>query len=271
MNSTVSSLILRRSIDLLRSREAGDPALLARRLGIELDIWQIDALRARARQTILLCSRQSGKSTVSAIAAAHEAVYNAPALVLELSPSLRQSIELHRKTKSVLSTMLEEPDIDAESSLRIELANGSRIVCLPGKEQTIRGFSGVNLLVVDEAARVSDDLYQAIRPMLAVSGGRIILLSTPYGEQGFFHETWRNGENWHRVKVTAPECSRISTEWLEEERRQIGEFWFSQEYLCEFKGRLDQEFDSELLEMAWDPNARTLGWNDDETEPDDRR
>jgi phage FluMu gp28-like protein len=105
--------------------------------------------------------------------------------------------------------MLEERDLDAESSLRIELANGSRIVCLPGKEQTIRGFSGVNLLVVDEAARVSEDLYQAIRPMLAVSGGRIILLSTPYGEQGFFYETWRNRENWHRAKVTAPECPRI--------------------------------------------------------------
>jgi hypothetical protein len=57
----------------------------------------------------------------------------------------------------------------------LTLSNGARIIALPGKEETIRGFSGVTLLVIDEAARVLDDLYQACRPMLAVSGGRIIL------------------------------------------------------------------------------------------------
>ena len=73
-----------------------------------------------------------------------------------------------------------------ESRLSIELETGSRIVSLPGREATIRGFSGVHLLVVDEAARVADELYQAVRPMLAVSGGRIVLLGTPFGKRGFF-------------------------------------------------------------------------------------
>lgn len=46
-----------------------------------------------------------------------------------------------------------------ESALRLELQNGSRIISLPGKEQTVRGFSGVRLLAIDEAARVPDELY----------------------------------------------------------------------------------------------------------------
>jgi hypothetical protein len=80
-----------------------------------------------------------------------------------------------------------------ESALRLELRNGSRIVSLPGDETTVRGYSGVRLLVVDEAARVPDDLYFSIRPMLAVSGGRLVCLSTPFGKRGFFYEAWTEG------------------------------------------------------------------------------
>jgi len=52
-------------------------------------------------------------------------------------------------------------------------------VSLPGDEGTVRGFSGVSLLVIDEAARVADPLYFAVRPMLAVSQGRLVALDTP--------------------------------------------------------------------------------------------
>src|SRR5262245_44668417 len=159
-----------------------DPVLFARRAGIPPDPWQVALLRSTGRKVILNCSRQTGKSTVTALLALHEALYRPPALVLLLSPSLRQSQELFRKTKDALAALgPEAPALAEESALRLEWANGSRVVCLPGKEATIRGFSGVSLLVVDEASRVPDELYFAIRPMLAVSGGRIILLSTPAG------------------------------------------------------------------------------------------
>ncbi len=48
-------------------REKGDAVLMANRAGIVPDAWQSDLLRSDARQMILLCSRQSGKSTVSAV------------------------------------------------------------------------------------------------------------------------------------------------------------------------------------------------------------
>jgi hypothetical protein len=51
-----------------------------------------------------------------------------------------------------------------ESVLRIELENGSRIVALPCLEANIRPYSGVTLLVIDGAARVSDKHYKAVRP-----------------------------------------------------------------------------------------------------------
>lgn len=229
-----------------------DPVQMMRRAGLEPDAWQADLLRSDTRETILLCSRQSGKSTTTAGLALHTAQYAPPALVLLLSPSLRQSQELFRKVSDTHEALGRSAcPITEASALRLELRNGSRIVCLPGKESTIRGYSGVSLLVVDEASRVPDDLYMAVRPMLAVSGGRIVLLSTPFGCRGFFHHEWtEGGPDWQRVKVTADDCPRIGAAWLAAEREKIGDWWFRQEYLCEFVQTEDAVFDFDLVSAA---------------------
>ncbi len=74
-----------------------DPAaLLMEATGAVPDQWQADLLRSNAKQMLLLAARQAGKSTVTAAMAMHEALFNPPALVLLLSPSLRQSGELLR-------------------------------------------------------------------------------------------------------------------------------------------------------------------------------
>jgi hypothetical protein len=225
-------------------REQADPTLMAERAGITPDRWQADLLRSSARQMILNCSRQSGKSTISAVLGLHQAIYTPDSLSLLLSPSLRQSQELFRKLKGVYSALESDllPQPVIETALTTEFDNNSRIIALPGKEATIRGFSGVDLLIVDEASRVPDELYQAIRPMLAVSGGRIILLSTPFGKRGFFHSEWTDGIGWLRTKITADQCPRIDKEWLERERQMIGDWWYRQEYLCQFVETLDSVF-----------------------------
>ncbi|MDQ3258231.1 MAG: terminase family protein [Acidobacteriota bacterium] len=228
-----------------------DPITLAAYAGFTLDPSQRDVLLSDAHQLIILASRQSGKSTVSSIRALHRALYTPSSLVLLLAPSFRQSKELFRKVKDALASLPFAVPAASESALELEFSNGSRIISLPGKESTIRGFSGVSLLVVDEASRVPDELYQAIRPMLAVSGGDIVLLSTPFGKRGFFHHEWsEGGAGWHRTKVTAYDCPRIPRAWLEEERQQIGDFWFEQEYLVEFKDDVSAVFRYEDIQDA---------------------
>lgn len=233
--------------------------MLARRAGIIPDAWQSDVLRSTERQVALLCSRQSGKSTVTSLLALHESLHHAGALVLLLSPSLRQSQELFLKVKQAYGALSGETvNAREESALRMQFSNDARIVALPGKEATIRGFSGVDLLIIDEASRVSDELYQAVRPMLAVSGGRVVLLTTPFGNRGFFHHEWTAGDEWARVKITAHDCPRISKEWLEKERQRIGDWWFRQEYLCEFVENTDQVFAYDDIMRALDTNALPL-------------
>jgi hypothetical protein len=94
----------------------------------------------------------------------------------------------------------------------------------------------VDLLVVDESARTPDELYLSVRPMLAVSGGRVVLLSTPFGRRGFFFDTWAaGGAEWLKIQVAAQDCPRIPAAFLEEERKVLGPRWFAQEYLCSFE------------------------------------
>jgi hypothetical protein len=223
-----------------------DPSLWAQEItGFSLDGWQKRALRSPAGRLLLNCCRQSGKSTVAALLALWTALYCRGSLSLLVSPSLRQSSELF---KSVLGFYQGEPD--AESALRLELENGSRILSLPGSERTVRGYSGVDLLVIDEAARVEDDLYRAVRPMLAVSGGRLLALSTPFGQRGWWFEAWQSGDQWERYQVTAEQCPRIAPEFLEEERRELGEQWYLQEYFCIFAERAGRVFSFDLLQAA---------------------
>jgi hypothetical protein len=242
LSNPLLSEAIRRAVERRRDQERADSVLLAQRAGIDPDPWQRNVLRSQARQQIMLISRQAGKSTTTALKALHKAEYSPGSLTLLLAPSYRQSKELFLKIRESYHNAPGLSEVH-ETALEMEFKHGSRIVALPGKEETIRGFSGVALLVVDEASRVPDALYNAVRPMLAVSGGEIVLLSTPFGKRGFFFEVWdQGGTSWERTKVTAYECPRIPRDWLDLEREQIGDFWFEQEYMCEFKDDVSAVF-----------------------------
>ena len=236
--------------------EALDPVIYARRLGFDPDPWQMELLRSSAPQTLLNVTRQGGKSSVTALKTLHKAEYHPGALILLLSPSERQSKELMLKVKQFYRAS--DLRADSDTILSLVLPNESWIVALPGKEGTIRGFSGVDLLVIDEAARVSDDLYYSVRPMLAVSGGEIALLSTPFGKRGFFFEAWDKGEDWYRIEVPATECPRIPAAFLAQEQRTLGEWWFNQEYMCKFEDAQTSAFTYEDVQAAMSEEVQ--GW-----------
>jgi len=237
-----------------------DPVFFARhRLGWQPDPWQEQVLQSQGKRILLNCCRQSGKSTTAAVLALHRALYVRRSLVLLVSRSLRQSGELFKKVQDLLSLLPVRPKLDEDNKLSLQFANGSRIVSLPGSEETIRGFSGAALIIEDEAARVSDSLYLAIRPMLAVSQGRLILMSTPWGKRGHFHEAWENGgPSWERIHITAYDCPRISAEFLAEEKADMPENWFKSEYLGIFTDTEDSVFSYEHVMGALSDDVQPL-------------
>src|SRR4051794_26303364 len=160
------------------------------KLGFTPDAKQAVLLQKPLRRVLLNCSRQWGKSTITAAKALHQAYSKPESLVVVLSPSARQSGEFLRKAGSFVRRLGLRARGDGDNEMSLLLPNGSRIVGLPGMENTVRGFSAVSLMLIDEAARVSDDLYKAVRPMLAIGNGALWLMSTPHGRRGFFYEEW---------------------------------------------------------------------------------
>ena len=227
-----------------------DPVEFARPVGLEPDRWQERLLRSDAPRVLMNCARQTGKSTAAAVLALHKALIAPGSLVLILAPAERQAKELFSKVAGFYHALGHPIPADSYRKLGVELTNGSRIEALPGTEKTIRGFSGAALLIVDEAARVDDGLYYAIRPMLAVSGGRLMMLSTPFGKRGVFFEEWSEGVGWERYEVRAEECERIPETFLEEERRSLPAWIYRQEYECSFEDTEDQLFGYELIQSS---------------------
>ncbi len=224
-------------------------------LGLAPDPWQRRVLMSQSKRLLLLCCRQSGKSTTTAVKALQTAIDEPGSLVLLLSPSLRQSGELFKKVSGFYADLGKPIPAVQETALTISLENRSRIISLPGTPDTIRGFSRPRLVVIDEAALTSDELIVAVGPMLAVGGGSLICLSTPFGKRGWFYEAWDSDKGpWERIKATADDCPRITQEFIEEQKMIQGERNVRQELYCSFEETMDQYLSTESINAAFGTN-----------------
>jgi hypothetical protein len=216
------------------TRIKADPAAVLTLAGMPPDPWQRALVRSRAERVLVLASRQVGKSQTSAAVAVAELLTRSNATVLVTGPSVRQSGECFRKGVDLFDRLGQPLRAVRRGASFLELANGSRLLAVPGNEKTIRGFSAVALVIVDEAARVPDGLLTAVRPMLAVGGGRLMAVSTPFGKRGWFFNEWTGQASWERVRVRADECP-------------------TQEYLCSFEEATDAVFSTDdILAAATD-------------------
>jgi hypothetical protein len=243
-----------------------DPArFVEQTLGFMADDWQAKVLRHEGPRLIMLCSRQSGKSTTAALKALHTALYFPGSLTLIFSPSQRQSSEMFRLVTKEMAKLNDPPIKTEDNKLSLTLASGSRIVSLPSQEATVRGYSNPRLVIIDEASRCTDSLYLAIRPMLATGNGQLILLSTPNGRQGFFFDTWESDyENWLKIKVTADQCPRISPQFLKAELETLGKWFYSQEYECQFVENESAVFRYTDILRCFKPEIKSINlWEDD--------
>ena len=247
----------RRSDPMTLAAIRADPAAVLTLAGITPDKWQAALLRTLPDETLALTGRQNGKSTTAAGCCLATALTGPGRTVLIASPTLRQSVECYRKVVELYDRLGRPVPPLRVNATFLELGNGSRVIALPGDERTIRGFSSPALVVVDEGARTKDALLTAVRPMLAVSRGKLLAVSTPFGRRGWFFKAWEEG-GWHTVKVTSADCTRITPAFLERERRTLGDLWFRQEHLAEFNADVNAVFSHEDVMKAMDAEVKPL-------------
>ena len=147
--------------------------------------------------------------------------------------------------------------LESNNVYGLELDNGSRVLALPSSDDSIRGLTVDGWIIADEAARLPNDLIAALRPMRARRPeARFAMLSTAWSRTDPFWTAWAGDEqSWIRLNATADKIDTFSTEFLEQERRALGEDAFKREYLGIPTGAHASPFGWELYEHATQVHA----------------
>jgi hypothetical protein len=230
-----------------------DPALWVRKvLGVEPTKWQEEFLRApRGASILALTARQCGKTTTAAWAMAHAALFSPSSLSVVACPAQRQSAEAVRRVREAV--IKAGGKLEADNTYTLELTNGSRVMALPGSDDSIRGLTVDAWIVADEAARLSDEMIAALRPMRARRpDARFAMLSTAWTRTDPFWMAWAgDAQSWIRLKATADtDAVQYDPKFLEQERLALGEVAFKCEYLGIPMGGQASPFTWELYEAA---------------------
>lgn len=150
------------------------------------------------------------------------------------------------------------------SDQKIVFKNGSILQCLGGDthDTSIRGTNPY-MVVLSEFAYMQQDVYNTVRPILAANGGTVIFLSTPFGKNHFYHlfEVAKELPDWFVLHKKTSEIKHISAEALEQERQQMSDQMFAQEYECSFSKGVDGSYYGKYLQTAKDEGRITaVAW-----------
>ena len=213
-----------------RELDLGDPVRFFESAGRQADEMQAQVLTSPAQRLIVNASRQSGKSEAAAARGAYRCLTRRDQTVLMLAPTQRQAGELLAKARRSC-TFGQLKGWDA-TTLEMRFATGSRIIAVPASAESVAGYA-VDELIIDEAGRVPDSLWETCQPMLAATDGVAVLISTPYLSGGFFEMIWRDEPAWDRLRPESEQplawhklrydwtaCPRISPLVVDELRRR---------------------------------------------------
>lgn len=232
-----------------------DPVLLARRVGIEPEPWQVRLLRSTAPRVLVCAARQVGKSSMIALLALHRALFWPGSLVPVVSSRQEASNEFLLKARA-WARALDQPAEESVTTLRF--SNGSRLLALPATPDTTRGYSAASMLILDEGAFIQDAVYSAVVPTLAADG-RLLALSTPAGPLGWFWRSWQDETGtWERHRVRASESRQYTPERLADVRRLVGEWSYQTDYQAEFLDPAGAAFKAAHIDAAFSSELRPL-------------
>ena len=151
-----------------------------------------------------------------------------------------------------------------DNVFRLELANGSRVLALPGTDESIRGLTVDSWIVADEAAQLDPAIMAALHPMRTQRpNARFAMLSTAWSRTDPFWSVWENDDpSWTRIRATIDvEPNLIAPEVLERARRQLSADDFKREYLGVPAGSQVSPFTCELYERATQTQVHPKMWD----------
>ena len=225
-------------------------AFVEKKLQIKLDPWQKKYINTVGNVAVR-AGRQSGKSFAQSLRVAIFALLNRKTQTLIIGAVDRQSVELFEKVKSHIMNLAKHMIKGRPTLHKIELSNGSKIIALPAGRTGygLRNYT-IHKLVADEAHYIPEEVWTAVRPMLATTGGTMDILSTPRGNEGFFYEAFKKDSDFTTYHTKSEDCPRIHKDFLDGERKRMTKLQFMQEYEAEFLDSLQQFFTKDLIDSC---------------------
>jgi len=232
---------------------------------IELDEWQKEII-AHDGNCLLNSGRQIGKTYVYAVKAALYMIAHPGCKIIcvSLTEDQAQLIiimildYLERNHKSEVAKGKRKP-----AKNWIYLKNKSHVIARPvgNTGDAVRGFTG-NVLIVDEASRMPEDMWIAAKPTLMTTGGQIWMSSTPHGKEGYYFQCYQNKENrykvWQKNSEDVISERPLSISWtlnqrekalqfLADEKKSMTFAQYGQEYMGLFLDDIRQVFPDDLI------------------------
>ena len=226
-----------------------DPVAWVREvLGFEPTPWQAEFLRAPRGASVIALTARAGRQDHDR-RLGHRPSHAVYAGRVKTCPAQRQSAELRRVREILVKVGTE---LKNDNVYGLELKNGSRVLALPGSDDSIRGLTVDGWIIADEAARLSTDLLSALPPMRARRPqARLAMLSTAWSRTDPFWTVWDNDDpSWLRLRATAEIPGLFDPRFLEQERRALGEHDFNREYLGIPMGAHSSLFNWDMYDRA---------------------
>ncbi|MFR9803143.1 terminase large subunit domain-containing protein [Pseudonocardia sp. RS010] len=229
----------------------------ARVLGRPLWRHQLDVARSSARYRVICAGRQVGKSVLLAACALHTAATrrNATVLIISAGEDAAKRLLADVADLATSSAALRGSVLD-ETRSSVTLSNGSVIRSVPASQRQVRGWA-VDLLIVDEAGFIDQDLWRAAEPaIIARPGSRVILASSPWGTpEHFFRALWNRGRSspdeqvrsWHWPSSVSP---LVDDALLAQIREREAPDYFAREFLAEWPDASGSYFSERELMAA---------------------
>ena len=214
-----------------------------------LDKWQQEVMNTEGN-LVLRSGRQVGKSTVIALKAAKYALEHPNKLVMVISKTERQAGLLFMKILMNIHEIAPKQIMKGKNrptKSKISLYNKSVIHCLPAGDTGygIMGFT-IDLLIADEAAFIPEEVWVSIVPALAITRGKIWLLSTPKLKEGYYYRCFKD-PTFTAFHTSSEDCPRKDEAFLEYQKSWMTKAQYSQMYLGEFVDEIRQFFREELI------------------------
>ena len=224
--------------------------------------YQKKVILDNSKVKILNFSRQIGKSWTAAYLATQKCLMKQNGLVIYLSTGQRaadESLKTCKKFGDAIKVLSDGKITYDSTASCITYSNGSRIMTLPGKPESCRGWT-VDLLVCDEMAfwQQPDDCWQAIVPALLnkIAGGdkEIIICSTPLGKNSLFFDLCQRAKvenDWKYFEVSIHDAIKDGLNVdLEQLHKLIPDpIQFSIEFECSFADSSNDFLSPNLLQF----------------------